>query len=65
MFACNVGKTDKLIRVIIGIVIMLAGYFVFHSWWGLIGIVPIMTAIFGRCSFYIPFNINTTKYDKK
>ena len=60
MLACNVGKTDKIIRVIIGIVILAAGYY-FKSWFGLIGIIPILTAIFGRCGFYYPFKIDTTK----
>jgi hypothetical protein len=59
MLACNVGKTDKIIRVIIGIVILGLGY-VFHSWLGLIGIVPILTAVFGRCGLYYPFKISTT-----
>jgi hypothetical protein len=65
MLACNVGKTDKIIRVIIGVVILGLGY-AFHSWLGLIGIVPILTAVFGRCGLYYPFKINTvTKIDDK
>jgi hypothetical protein len=60
MLACNVGKTDKIIRVIIGVVILGLGYY-FHSWLGIIGIVPILTAVFGRCGLYYPFKINTTK----
>jgi hypothetical protein len=60
MLACNIGKSDKIIRVIIGIVILGAGYF-FKSWFGLIGILPIMTAVFGRCGLYYPFKIDTTK----
>ncbi len=59
MLACNVGKTDKIIRLIIGIVIIGLGYF-FHSWLGIIGIVPILTAVFGRCGLYYPLKINTT-----
>jgi len=62
MISCNVGKTDKIIRVIIGIVILGAG-FVFHSWFGLIGIIPILTAVFGRCGLYTLLNIDTSKKD--
>ena len=62
MFACNVGKTDKIIRVIIGVAILGAGY-AFHSWLGLIGIVPILTAVFGRCGLYNVLKIDTTKSD--
>jgi hypothetical protein len=60
MLACNIGKTDKIIRVIIGIVILAVGYY-FKSWFGLIGIIPILTAVFGRCGLYYPFKIDTTK----
>jgi len=59
MLACNIGKTDKIIRVIIGLVILGVG-FAFRSWLGLIGIVPILTALFGRCGLYYPFKIDTT-----
>ena len=60
MLTCNVGKTDKIIRIIIGLFILGVG-FVFKSWFGLIGIIPILTAVFGRCGLYYPFKINTTK----
>jgi Protein of unknown function (DUF2892) len=59
MLACNVGKTDKIIRVIIGVAILGLGY-AFHSWLGIIGVVPILTAVFGRCGLYYPFKIDTT-----
>lgn len=60
MLAYNVGKTNKIIRVIISLLILGAG-FAFKSWFGLIGIVPILTAVFGRCGLYYPFKINTVK----
>ena len=60
---CNIGKVDRVIRIIIGIVILAVGYY-FKSWFGLIGILPILTAIFRFCPFYIPFKINTDKKNK-
>ena len=48
MFKCNVGKTDKIVRIVIGIAILTAG-FIFKSWFGVIGVIPILTAVFGRC----------------
>lgn len=57
---CNVGKTDKVIRIIIGLAIGAAGYY-FKSWWGLIGIVPIFTALISWCPLYLPFGIRTCK----
>jgi hypothetical protein len=61
---CNVGKTDKIIRWIIGIVIASLGLY-YKSWWGLLAIIPILTALFGFCSLYIPFNINTCRKKSK
>lgn len=54
----NVGKTDKLVRWILGLSILTAGILL-RSWWGLIGIVPILTATIGYCPLYLPFGINT------
>ena len=57
---CNVGKIDRSIRLIIGVVIAVLGLY-YQSWWGLLAIIPILTAIFGFCPLYIPFKINTCK----
>jgi hypothetical protein len=54
----NIGKTDRALRGILGIVILGAGLF-FGSWWGLIGLVPLGTAFVSWCPLYVPFGINT------
>uniref|UniRef100_UPI0032180272 YgaP family membrane protein n=1 Tax=uncultured Draconibacterium sp. TaxID=1573823 RepID=UPI0032180272 len=56
----NVGSVDRLLRIVVGILIAIAGV-VFNSWWGLIGIVPLATGLFNFCPLYIPFNISTAK----
>jgi hypothetical protein len=55
---CNVGKTDKIIRSIIGIAAVVAGYH-YHSWWGLLGLVVLLTAVFSFCPLYWLFGIKT------
>ena len=35
----NVGGADRVVRVVLGLVIIAVGLY-FRSWWGLIGIVP-------------------------
>ncbi|MDF0534336.1 DUF2892 domain-containing protein [Shewanella yunxiaonensis] len=57
---CNVGTTDKVIRAIIGLAIMAAGYY-YQSWWGIIGIIPLLTAVFGWCPLYVPLGISSCK----
>ena len=54
----NVGSADRVIRLVLGLVIIGVGYF-YQSWWGAIGIVPIFTALVGWCPAYLPFGINT------
>ena len=54
----NIGKTDKIIRVILGLAIGAVGIY-FQSWWGLLGLIPILTAIIGTCGLYLPFGIST------
>ena len=56
----NVGKTDKIIRIIMGLAIGGLGIY-FKSWFGLIGIVPVLTALINWCPLYAPFKINTCK----
>ncbi|EIJ41448.1 Protein of unknown function (DUF2892) [Beggiatoa alba B18LD] len=56
----NIGSVDKIIRIIAGIAILVAGFF-FQSWFGLIGIIPIATAFIGICPAYIPLGLSTCK----
>ncbi len=54
----NVGRADKVVRLVVGASIIAAGVY-FQSWWGAIGAVPILTALMGRCSPYALLGINT------
>jgi len=56
----NVGSTDKLIRILLGLIIGLLGIY-YQSWLGLIGVVPVLTAFIGFCPAYAPFGISTCK----
>jgi hypothetical protein len=57
----NVGSVDKVIRVVVGLALLsllflLEGGF---RWIGLIGVVPIGTALFGYCPLYALLGLNT------
>lgn len=56
----NVGSIDKVVRVILGLVIIALGI-LNQSWWGLVGVLPIFTAALGWCPAYLPFGISTCK----
>lgn len=60
MFSRNVGDLERVARLAVGLGILFAGYS-FQSYWGYIGIIPIVTAALGWCPLYLPFGINTCR----
>jgi hypothetical protein len=56
----NMGSSDRVIRGFLGVAILGVGYY-FHSLWGLIGLIPLLTALTGWCPLYVPFGIKTTR----
>ncbi|WP_419769012.1 MAG: DUF2892 domain-containing protein [Candidatus Marinarcus sp.] len=55
----NVGKIDKIIRIVIGVAIIAYGL-IAQSWLGVIGLIPLGTALIGWCPLYCPLKINTS-----
>jgi len=55
---CNMGRSDRILRGVLGLAILVAGLF-FQSWWGLVGLIPLGTSILGWCPAYVPLKINT------
>lgn len=57
----NVGGLDKSLRIAAGIGLL--AFFAFGEgaarYWGLVGIVPLATGLFGFCPFYPLLGINT------
>lgn len=56
----NVGSTDRIIRVLLGVALLGAGYY-FKSRWGFLGLLPLLTAVFRFCPAYLPFGLNTCR----
>ncbi len=54
----NVGSLDRILRLVAGLGILAAGL-VLKSWWGLAGLVPLLTAAIGFCPAYLPFGLST------
>ena len=56
----NVGNTDRLIRIVLGLGII--GWGVMNAnWLGAVGLVPLATAFMRWCPAYLPFGISTCK----
>ncbi|MBN1930158.1 MAG: DUF2892 domain-containing protein [Desulfobacterales bacterium] len=60
MMKCNVGRLERIIRVIIGLGLMGAGI-LFNSWWGIIGLIPLLTAIIGWCPVSAAIGFSTCR----
>lgn len=60
----NVGTTDRIIRLVIGLVIIGLGI-AYGSWWGALGLIPLGTAAVGWCALYQPFGISTCAVEGK
>lgn len=56
----NVGTADRILRAILGIAVIVLGI-VYQSWWGLLGIIPLFTAVVKWCPLYVPFRFSTQK----
>lgn len=56
----NVGEKDAAVRIVLGSIIGLVGFY-FKSWWGLLAIIPFLTAYFSFCPLYKLFGINSCK----
>jgi len=59
----HIGKTDRIIRALVGVAIAAAGIY-FKSWWGLIAIVPLTVAAIGWCPGAL-IGISCKSKDKK
>lgn len=59
----NVGGIDRTLRIVVGLV-LLSLVFILEGdarWWGLVGIVPILTGALRYCPAYAPFGLSTCR----
>jgi len=57
----NVGNVDRLIRIVVGLG-LLSLVFILEGnarWWGLVGLLPLVTGLIGWCALYVPLGIDT------
>jgi hypothetical protein len=47
----NISDRERIIRIILGGAIMVWGLSA-RSWWGLLGLIPLLTGLIGFCAFY-------------
>ena len=60
----NMGKIDKTLRIIAGLVLLSLVFIGPQTPWGWIGIIPLATSLVGWCPLYVPFKWSTIKGEK-
>jgi hypothetical protein len=55
----NVGGVDRMLRLVAGLVLLALGAFGPLGWWGLVGLVPLGTALVGFCPLYPLLGLST------
>ena len=54
----NVGKSDRIVRIVLALLLGAAGIYL-QSWWGLLALVPLVTAFVSWCPLYSLFGVST------
>jgi hypothetical protein len=57
----NEGKIDRILRVILGVVLLSLVFVGPQTMWGLVGIIFLATGLVGTCPLYMIFGIDTCK----
>ena len=61
---CNIGKTERILRVIVGLIITSLAFVGPQSKWALLGLVPVLTGLLGWCGLYTLLGLNTCPMKK-
>lgn len=57
----NVGGADKVIRIIVGIVLVSLVFVGPKTQWGWIGLIPLLTGLFNWCPLYSVIGFSSSK----
>lgn len=57
----NVGGVDRVLRIVLGLVLLGLAATGTIGWWGWLGIVPLATGLVGWCPPYAIFGISTCR----
>jgi len=59
LFRHNEGKADRVIRVIVGVILISLVFTGPKTAWGWLGLVPLVTGLVGTCPLYTLFGMRT------
>lgn len=59
----NIGSIDRVLRIVVGLVLVSLVFVGPQTVWGWLGVVPLVTAFIGWCPAYTLLGINTRSND--
>jgi membrane-associated protease RseP (regulator of RpoE activity) len=59
--AANIGTPDRVLRIVIGVLLIALVFMGPRTPWGWIGIIPLVTALFNFCPLYALLGIKTRR----
>lgn len=60
----NVGTMDRVLRIVVGLILIALAATGTVGWWGWLGVVPLLTGLFRFCPLYMPLGISTCPMKK-
>jgi len=65
LFKDNVGKVDRIIRIILGVLLIGNVFYALQHPIGWLGVILLATGILGKCPLYSILNFNTKSLSEK
>ena len=59
MFKTNVGSADRILRIVVGLVLIALVFVGPKTAWGWIGLIPLATGLLRTCPLYSLIGVNT------
>ena len=59
----NVGGFDRILRIVVGVVLLALVFVGPQTMWGWIGLPLLLTGLLNFCPAYLPFKFSTAKKD--
>ena len=56
----NVGGLDRILRIVVGLVLIALAATGTVGWWGWLGVIPLATGLFRVCPAYSLFGMNSS-----
>ena len=61
MFKTNVGSVDRVLRVLLGLILIALVFAGPKTPWGWLGLIPLITGAVSTCPLYSLFGLNTCR----